>query len=84
MSTETTVASGEALATSAATVAGVATGNPEIVPLTVAAEALVNAIMSIQQASTAKGTMTTAELDSQWTANAKAMGVALAAFKATK
>lgn len=84
MSTETTVASGEALATTAATVAGVATGNPEIVPLTVAAEALINAIMNIQQASTAKGTMTTAELDAQWTANAKALGAALAAFKAAK
>jgi len=84
MSEETTVASGEALATTAATVAGVATGNPEIVPLTVAAEALLNAVMNIQQASTAKGTMTTAELDAQWTANAKAVGVALAAFKAAK
>lgn len=81
---QTTVAAGEAIATTAASVAGLATGNPEIVPLTVAAEALVNAIMNIQQASSATGTMTQAQLAAQWQANATALGVALAAFKAAK
>ena len=87
MTTETTntvnptaVAEGETLATAAAGVAGVASGNPEIVPLTIAAEALVNAIMNIQQASAAKGTMSTAELDAQWAANSKALGIALKEF----
>ncbi len=80
----TTVAEGETLATAAAGVAGVASGNPEIVPLTIAAEALVNAIMNIQQASTAKGTMSTAELDAQWAANSKALGIALKEFISAK
>lgn len=82
MSTETTIATGETIATTAAGIAGVATGNPEIVPLTLAAEALLNAIMNIQQAASAKGTLTTAELDTQWTANAKALGLALKAYNA--
>ena len=81
---QSTVAAGEAIATTAASVAGIATGNPEIVPLTVAAEALVNAIMNIQQASAAKGALTQAQLDAQWTANAAALGIALKQFIAAK
>ena len=53
-------------------------------PLTIAAEALVNAIMNIQQASTAKGAMSKAELDAQWAANSKALGIALKEFIAAK
>lgn len=81
---EVDIKSGEAAATSAAGIAGVVTGNPEIVPLTIAAEALFNAIMNIQQASKAKGTLSQAELDKQWIANSKAMGVALTQFKEEK
>jgi hypothetical protein len=70
-------------ATTGAAVAAGITGNPAIMPLATVAAALAQGIFQLTQGTPTK-TLTTAELDAEWTKNAKALGIALREYLAAK
>jgi hypothetical protein len=70
-------------ATTGAAVAAGVTGNPAIMPLATVAAALAQGIFQLTQG-TATKPLTTAEIDAEWTANSKALGIALKAYLAAK
>ena len=70
-------------ATTGAAVAAGVTGNPAIMPLAAVAAALAQGIFQLTQGS-ATNTLTTAQIDAEWTANAKALGIALKAYMAAQ
>jgi len=68
-------------ATTGAAVAAGVTGNPAIMPLAAVAAALAQGIFQLTQG-TPTTPLTTAQIDAEWTANAKALGIALKAYMA--